>query len=89
MKRINEVNLKNKTVIIRVDYNVPITDGKIDDDTRIIASLRTINYLIELLKKDGINSKRQVVDLLQGMTLEQMIELRRDLNELIRKEKEK
>ena len=49
----------------------------------------TINYLIELLKKDGINSKRQVVDLLQGMTLEQMIELRRDLNELIRKEKEK
>ena len=49
----------------------------------------TINYLIELLKKDGINSKRQVVDLLQGMTLEQMIELRRDLNEKIRKEKEK
>ena len=49
----------------------------------------TINYLIELLKKYGINSKRQVVDLLQGMTLEQMIELRRDLNELIRKEKEK
>ena len=49
----------------------------------------TINYLIELLKKDGINSKKQVVDLLQGMTLEQMIELRRDLNELIRKEKEK
>ena len=49
----------------------------------------TINYLIELLKKDGINSKRQVVDLLQCMTLEQMIELRRDLNEMIRKEKEK
>lgn len=49
----------------------------------------TINYLIELLKKDGINSKRQVVNILENMTLEQMIELRRDLNELIRKEKEK
>ena len=49
----------------------------------------TINYLIELLKKDGINSKQKVIDLLQGMTLEQMIELRRDLNEKIRKEKEK
>ena len=49
----------------------------------------TINYLIELLKKDGINSKQNVIDLLQDMTLEQMIELRRDLNELIRKEKEK
>ena len=49
----------------------------------------TINYLIELLKKDGINSKQKVVDILENMTLEQMIELRRDLNELIRKEKEK
>ena len=49
----------------------------------------TINYLVELLKKDGINSKRQVVDILENMTLEQMIELRRDLNEKIRKEKEK
>lgn len=49
----------------------------------------TINYLIELLKKDGINSKRQVVNILENITLEQMIELRRDLNEKIRKEKEK
>lgn len=49
----------------------------------------TINYLIELLKKDGVNSKKQVINILENMTLEQMIELRRDLNELIRKEKEK
>lgn len=49
----------------------------------------TINYLIELLKKDGINSKKQVIELLENMTVEQMIELRRDLNEKIRKEKEK
>ena len=49
----------------------------------------TINYLIELLKKDGVNSKRQVIDILENMTIDQMIELRRDLNERIRKEKEK
>ena len=34
-------------VIVRVDYNVPIKDGKILDETRIIASLETINYLIK------------------------------------------
>ena len=45
MKRIDEVNLRNKTVIIRVDYNVPINDKlEITDDNRIKESLKTINY---------------------------------------------
>ena len=48
MKRINEVNLKNKTVIIRVDYNVPINDKlEITDDNRIKESLKTINYCLD------------------------------------------
>lgn len=47
MESIKGVNVTGKRVIVRVDYNLPITDGKIDDDTRIIASLRTINYLID------------------------------------------
>lgn len=42
-----DMNLKNKTVILRCDYNVPIEDGLITDDTKIKASFETINYLIE------------------------------------------
>lgn len=37
---------KNKKVLVRVDYNVPMNNGKIEDNNRIIESLKTINYLI-------------------------------------------
>lgn len=47
MKYIDEVDIKNKTVIVRVDYNVPIKDKKITDDFRIISSMDTINYLLK------------------------------------------
>lgn len=45
-KTIRDFNLKNKKVIIRCDFNVPIKDGKIIDDTRIKNSLETIKYAI-------------------------------------------
>lgn len=49
----------------------------------------TIKEIIDLLKKTGINSKQQVIELLENMTVEQMTILRRDLNERIMKKKEK
>lgn len=44
---VDEANIKNKRVILRCDFNVPISDGKIIDNSRIIRSLGTINLLLK------------------------------------------
>ncbi|WP_428054857.1 phosphoglycerate kinase [Candidatus Avelusimicrobium facis] len=47
IKKVQDVDVKNKKVLVRVDYNVPLKDGKVDNNKRIVATEKTIKFLLE------------------------------------------
>ena len=47
IKKMQDVDLKNKKVLVRVDYNVPLKDGQVDNNKRIVATEKTIKHLLD------------------------------------------
>jgi phosphoglycerate kinase len=47
MNKIQDIEVKNKKVLVRVDFNVPIKDGIVTNNERMLAALPTLNYLME------------------------------------------
>ena len=93
---VKDVSVKDKNVLIRVDYNVPLENGKITSDLRVRASLPTINYLFEngakkvilmshLGRPEGVDpslSLAPVADCLKKQTVMYSMLLRQDLNSI-------
>ncbi|MCY1048777.1 phosphoglycerate kinase, partial [Mammaliicoccus sciuri] len=85
-KNVKDVELKGKKVLVRADFNVPMKDGAITNDNRIVQALPTIKYIIEQGGKVILFShlgKVKTEEDKQGLSLKPVAER---LSELLNKE---
>lgn len=85
-QRIENMDLEDKTVVVRCDYNVPINGGIILDDTKIVESLETIRYLIKNNCKIIILSHMGKVKTEEDKLLYSLEPVARRLKELVGRE---
>lgn len=85
MKTLKDIDINNKKVILRVDYNVPIKDGKITDNNRIKESLETIKYLINNNAKIILMSHLGKVKNLEDKEKNTLLPVKEELERLLNK----
>lgn len=85
-KTIKDIDLNNKKIILRCDLNVPIKDNAILDDTRIVAAIDTIDYLIEHSCKIVIMSHLGKVKTVKDKESNSLEIVAKRLSELLKKE---
>ena len=56
LRKLEDLDLNNKKVLVRLDLNVPLNNGEIVDETRILAALPTLKYILERTNKLAIMS---------------------------------
>lgn len=87
MDKLKNIKVENKKVIVRVDYNVPVKNGLVLDNNRIIQSLETINYLIEhnakIILMSHMGKVKKVEDKMLNTLKPVKIELEKILNKKI------
>lgn len=85
-KTVRDLQVEGKTVLVRVDYNVPMQDGMITEDNRIVASLETLNYLIENKAKIVLFSHLGKVKTEEDLAKNNLAPVAKRLSELLHKD---
>ncbi|ATZ18583.1 phosphoglycerate kinase [Williamsoniiplasma somnilux] len=83
-KTLKDINVAGKKVLVRVDFNVPLKDGKITDDNRIQAALPTIKHLVEQGAKVVLFSHLSRIKTEEDKSVKSLAPIAKRLEELLK-----